>query len=297
MRKTILAASLSTAALALPGLAFAQAAPAAAAPASPHTFTGNVNLVTDYRFRGISQTYGEPAIQGGFDYSHSSGFYLGTWASNVTGSLLNGPSYTNGNMEWDFYGGYKWEVAKDLTLDVGGLYYWYPNANYLTTTKDKYNNFELYLAGSYKWFSAKYSITTTDYFGTRTNTFGAPAWGPKGYCGFTSGFVPGTTCAGSAPGDSKGSGYLDLTGTWEVADKLNLIAHYGHQSVHHYSHLSYSDYKVGLTKEWGGFNWGASIIGTDANKDWWRAIKGTGTGLQSKDPGKATVVLSLGKTF
>ncbi len=287
MRKTILAASFASAAFAFPGLAAAQAA---AAPASPHTFTGNVNLVSDYRFRGISQTYKEPAIQGGFDYSHASGIYLGTWASNVTGSLFNGPSYTNGNMEWDFYGGYKWEAAKDLTLDVGGLYYWYPGAKYAVPTQDSYNNFELYLGLTYKWFSAKYSVTTTDYFGTKTNTYG-------GYCGVTSSFTLGSTCAGPTPGDSKGSGYLDLTGTWEIGDKLNLIAHYGHQSVKNYGNFSYSDYKLGVTKEWGGFIWGASLIGTNADKDWWRAIKIKASGPESRDPGKTTVVLSLGKTF
>ncbi len=74
MRKTLIAAAIVSA---FPSLAFAQAA-APATPASPHTFTGNVGLFSDYRFRGISQTYKQPAIQGGFDYSHSSGIYLGT---------------------------------------------------------------------------------------------------------------------------------------------------------------------------------------------------------------------------
>ena len=76
MRKTILAASLVTATLTLPGLATAQTAAPAAAP-SDHTFTGNAGLFSQYRFRGIMQTFGKPAIQGGFDYSHSSGFYAG----------------------------------------------------------------------------------------------------------------------------------------------------------------------------------------------------------------------------
>ncbi len=75
MRKTILAAILATVALAAPGLAMAQAA--AAAPASPHTLTGNVGLYSEYRFRGISQTFAKPALQGGFDYAHASGWVLG----------------------------------------------------------------------------------------------------------------------------------------------------------------------------------------------------------------------------
>jgi TPR repeat protein len=70
MRKTILAASFVTVALALPGLALAQAAapapaPApAAAPTPPWTFTGNMSLVSDYRFRGITKTFGKAAMQG-----------------------------------------------------------------------------------------------------------------------------------------------------------------------------------------------------------------------------------------
>ena len=63
--------------------AFAAPAFAEEAPASAHTFTGNVGFVSDYVFRGISQTQNHPAIQGGFDYNHASGFYVGTWASNV----------------------------------------------------------------------------------------------------------------------------------------------------------------------------------------------------------------------
>ncbi|EYS85711.1 hypothetical protein CF68_09885, partial [Cupriavidus sp. SK-4] len=66
---------------AMPAMAQSQpdAEAPAAAPASPHTFTANVSLVSDYRYRGISQTNLRPAIQGGFDYTHESGFYVGNW--------------------------------------------------------------------------------------------------------------------------------------------------------------------------------------------------------------------------
>ena len=68
------------------------------APASPHTLTANVGLFSDYRFRGISQTATRPALQGGFDYAHSSGFYVGNWNSNVDASA----GYPDGNLEMDF---------------------------------------------------------------------------------------------------------------------------------------------------------------------------------------------------
>ena len=87
---------------------------------SPHSFTGNVGLVSDYAFRGVSQTDENPAIQGGFDYAHASGFYLGTWASNVTEKFLNGA-----NLEMDFYGGYAGS-AGDLGFNTGLLQYYCP---------------------------------------------------------------------------------------------------------------------------------------------------------------------------
>jgi uncharacterized protein (TIGR02001 family) len=93
MRQSVLAAALC-AALAAPGLANAQAK-------SPHTVAGNMSIVSDYRFRGISQTFEQPAIQGGIDYSHASGFYLGNWNSNVSGI-----SFIDGTFEMDLYGGF-----------------------------------------------------------------------------------------------------------------------------------------------------------------------------------------------
>ena len=93
--KKLLLASTVAAALSAP-----VAQVAYAADASPHTITGNVGLVTDYKFRGLSQTYKGPALQGGFDYSHASGFYLGTWASNV-GWIEDFQGYTKGNIEID----------------------------------------------------------------------------------------------------------------------------------------------------------------------------------------------------
>src|SRR6185295_10478251 len=124
MRKTIIAASLATAAFAVPTLASAQAATPAAAPASPHTFTGNMSLVSDYRFRSISQTFKQPAIQGGFDYSHESGFYAGNWNSNVN----SGAGFPGGSIEMDFYGGWK-KTWGDWGLDVGAIYYYYPGTD------------------------------------------------------------------------------------------------------------------------------------------------------------------------
>ena len=300
--KKLLLASAVAAALTAPTVQVAHAADAA--PASPHTFTGNVGFASDYRFRGIAQTFKGPALQGGFDYSHASGLYVGTWASNVYGGntsatpATGGPVYAGGSMEWDIYGGYKWEAAKDLTLDVGVLYYMYPGAKWVVASRDKYNNTELYLGASYKWFSAKYSRTISDFFGTNTATNG-------GFCGInlTTGVALAAAtatdgCFGATPGGSKGSGYLDLNATFEIADKTNLLLHYGHQSVKNYSLYSYSDYKVGVTTEAVGLTWGLAYVGTNAKKSFYAVGETDGAGATKvKKTGDGTLLLTVSKTF
>ncbi len=285
--KKLLFASAIAGLLALPGLARAQSTPAAAAPTPEHTFTGNATLVSDYRFRGISQTFKLPAVQAGFDYAHSSGMYLGTWASNVSNNV-----YANGaGLEWDFYGGYKFEVAKDTAADIGLLYYLYPGAKFNTPAQDKYNNTELYAALSYGSFTAKYSHTISDFFGMNTATMG-------GLCGLDSNGAATATCFSASPGGSKGSGYLDLAYNFDLGDKLTLALHAGHQSVRNYGKLSYTDYKIGLTKEYGGFLFGAALVATDANTEVWRAMNGAqANGRKFIDPRGSTLILSLGKTF
>ncbi len=104
MKTTQIALSALLALTALPSLAQHRAA----APAAPdYTFTGNLGIFSDYRFRGISQTNKKPAIQGGVDFAHSSGIYLGNWNSNVDSAMYNGA-----NIEMDFYGGWKTTIRR-----------------------------------------------------------------------------------------------------------------------------------------------------------------------------------------
>lgn len=93
----------------------------AAAP-SEITVTGNVALTSDYRFRGISQTIGKPAIQGGMTVGHSSGLYATVWSSSV--------EFDGTSQEVDLSAGWSGEIASGLTFDGGLLYYAYPGANY-----------------------------------------------------------------------------------------------------------------------------------------------------------------------
>ena len=92
----------------------------AASSATLAEISGNVTLATDYRFRGISQTTSDPAIQGGFDYSHDSGLYAGVWGSNVEFA---------GSLELDYYGGYAGQITDAVGFDVGAIYYDYPGGD------------------------------------------------------------------------------------------------------------------------------------------------------------------------
>lgn len=241
--------------------------------------TGNLTLVSDYAFRGISQTWERPAIQGGFDYTHASGFYLGTWASNVSGN-----TFPNANMEWDFYGGYNGKINDDLSYNVGLLQYYYPGGKTSSVSpNDKFDTLEAYAGITWKWLNLKYSHTLTDYFGISNSGFQP--------CNFSTGVC-------DAPnGNSKGSGYLEANVTYEIMDKLNLVAHIGHQKVRHYKNLDYTDWKIGITKElpkeWGGLVLGAAYVDTDADKDYFRfAANG-----ETKTLSDSRFIISVGKTF
>lgn len=115
--KALLASTLLAAGMAAtPALAQEEAA-------SDITVTGNVAAVTDYRFRGLSLSGGDFAIQGSIGVSHSSGFYVGAWASSLEDSAVYGST------ELDVYAGWTGEVTPGLTFDGGLLYYVYPNGN------------------------------------------------------------------------------------------------------------------------------------------------------------------------
>jgi uncharacterized protein (TIGR02001 family) len=206
---------------ALPAMAQQAAAPAEAV--APLSF--NLGLTTDYRYRGISQTRVKPALQGGADYAFESGFYVGTWASTINWIKDGGG---NGSVEIDLYGGYKTEVAKGLTLDVGVLQYYYPS-NKLSPSAD---TFEVYGALSFGPVTAKYSQSTGNLFGFA---------------------------------NSSSSGYFDLSATFDLGEGFSLVPHIGHQSVKNSSKFDYTDYSLAISKEYAGLSFTGAIIGADTN--------------------------------
>lgn len=223
------------------GAVFAQAK----APEPDYTLSFNIGAITEYRYRGIAQTHFDATLQGGIDYVHKSGFYIGTWGSGI--KWIEDAGAKDGNLEWDIYAGYKFEVAKDVTLDLGYLRYQYVN-----NSLDKVagwtnaNTDELYAAVTVGVFTAKYSYSVSDLFGTV---------------------------------NSKGSGYLDLSATFDLGNGFSLTPHIGHQSFANNGPFDYTDYSLTLTKDFGnGFSVSAAAIGTDANKTLYVTPKGEFTG-------------------
>lgn len=214
-----------------------------AAEESPHTFTANVGLYSQYVFRGLAQTDEEPAIQGGMDYSHASGFYAGVWGSNV--SWLRdtdgaGGSWSNyasgGSLELDVYGGYRTTIGP-VGVDVGALYYWYPGAVRSATTTPacpaafciEADTLELYAAASWKWFSVKYSHSMDDTFGVTdadgTYYLDFSASVPVGETGLTLGAHYGTQKFSGTDSRNTGGGSNDTTYSyddWKISAAYDL---------------------------------------------------------------------------
>jgi uncharacterized protein (TIGR02001 family) len=238
------------------GAAFALACswPGAAAQAQEqqpeHQLSYNAALVSDYRYRGISQSRLDPALQGGADYTHTpTGLYAGVWLSTIKWtSDLGG----DGHVEMDLYGGKRGDLGNGVTYDAGGLYYFYPQ-NGLGPNA---NTFELYGQLGYGPAYVKYSHSTTNLFGTP---------------------------------DSKNSGYLDIGASVDTGwNAVTLVLHAGRQQVQHNDGLSYTDYKIGITRDFGVAT--GSLAWIKTTTDAYRAPDG-------RNLGRSAVQLSISRTF
>jgi len=274
---------LPTVGLVLAGLCVANTVSAADEDSKPsYTLTSNIYLVSDYLFRGQTQTWGRPAVQGGFDFAHESGLYVGTWASNVSGNQFAG-----GSMELDLYAGYGGKITEDIGYTAGLLYYYYPGANFNKATGctpgscvDKnFNTLELGLGGSWTWLSAKLSYSLTDYFGVSDTTAGLA-------------------------GDSKGTLYLEANANYVVTEGLTLVAHLGMTrfpekrtvAINGENDPGYMDWKLGVSYATTG-GWTAGIYYVDAtNDDYYRGATSFANS-DTRDLNKSAFYLTLGRTF
>ena len=166
-------------------------------PAS--SITGNVALTSDYLFRGLTQSWGRPAIQGGADYADPNGVAAGFWASSVSGR-----SYPGGALELDLYASYGQAINNDWSWRAGVYGYVYPGANLdqAGLASRSLNTIEANVAVGWRQFTLKYSRALTDYFGVDTE---------QGY-----------------RGASSGTGYLQLGATFPLNDAWSLALHAGH---------------------------------------------------------------------
>jgi len=278
MKKTLIALALSG--LAISAVAADAPKDAPKEPEPDYTLTGNFGVFSDYRFRGISQTRLAPAAQGGFDFAHKSGFYLGNWNSNVSSDVY----WHGAGLEMDFYGGYKTEIGS-LGIDFGTLYYYYPGADIRTSSTaklGKYDNNEIYLGLTYGPFSLKSSYALTNYFGLKGTTDGALGAPNK-----------------SSTTNSKGTTYVDLTFSKEIAEKISVSAHAGSTSIKNYSTLSYADYRVGISRDINGWVIGLNYFTNNLKSDGksFNTNSGVDTYADSKKLYKSAAVISLTKTF
>lgn len=244
------------------------------APEPDYTLSYNVGAVSDYRFRGIAQTSMSPALQGGIDFVHKNGFYLGAFGSNVKWVKdFNGAS--KGSLELDLYGGYKGSITKDIGFDVGLIAYIYPGNNSGaagTLGAGAYSNAnttEIYGALTYSVVTLKYNRSTGNYLG----------------------FLK-----------SSGSQYFDLSANFDLGNGFTLTPHIGRQMIPNQNigtstdgkAGNYTDYSLTIAKDFGNSITGtAALIGTDAKN-------GAGTfyrDFNNKDLGKSTLVVGVKYSF
>ncbi len=241
MKRNLVAAALLGLGGALP---LASMADEAAAPQSPHSYTANVGLFSQYVWRGMTQTDEELALQGGVDYAHSSGFYAGAWASNVSWLTDYGYYESGGSLELDLYGGYASTIGETgIGYNVGILQYLYPGNK--ADGAAKANATEIYGALAYQWANVKYSHTVS-----------SDAWGFD---------------------DARGTGYVEANADIPLGESgFTVNLHAGHFMFDGKTagidndEYDYTDWKAGLTRAWdNGVKVGGYYTDNDADKDWW----------------------------
>ncbi|MBJ7309649.1 TorF family putative porin [Rugamonas sp. CCM 8940] len=188
----------------------------------------NAGVVSDYRFRGISQTRLKPAVQGGVDYvNNPTGLYVGAWASNIKWTKDAGGS---GQIEVDLYAGKRGQITSDVSYDVGVLTYVYPSNGLATSA----NTSEVYGQVGYGPAYLKYSHSLTNLFGYA---------------------------------DSKNSGYVDLGANIDAGNGFTVNLHAGHQKVKGSDVANYTDWKIGATKDFGVVSGALAVIGSNAREE------------------------------
>lgn len=251
--------------LLLVALSTLAALPVCAEEVASSPVKANVTLANEYLLRGISQTVGKPAVQGGFDFMHTSGFYAGIWGSNVS-VQSDKVAAANSSMEVNTYAGIRNSLDTDLSYDLGYLRYAFPGVYKGSVSPDTR---EVYGALIYQALAVKYSYSLG-------NTFGLL--------------------------NARGSNYLDISLEMPVSDTgFNLGLHYGKQRYKGWDALAkkvagqdpdYADYRVSVSYNLSGYVLKAAYSKTNTKKG-----VGNYYNMLGEDLGKAATVVSLNRTF
>lgn len=260
-------------------------ASAGGADAPAYSITGNVSFNSDYVWRGLTQTFGGPAVQFGADWKHRSGLYAGFWASNVSEKWVPGA-----NLETDYYAGYKTEIASGLLLDLNLLYVYYPGGDYSkaldgrTFQSSRPHTLEPSIGLSYQWASIKYGRTLSKFYGWNVNN-SAP------------GVFSAEDVNAGVKGSTRGSQYLELGASYDVSESVNLSMQLGREWVANSSGLDWSYLRLGVSKALVD-NWsvGLSVWGTTQPAAFKNYAALTGSG-DTESVGRTRAVLSIARAF
>ena len=248
------------------------------APAPNYTITYNVAAVSDYRFRGIEQSAGQPSLQGGVDFAHKNGIYAGAFFASNVKWIKDFNEANKGDYEVDLYGGYKGALFKGLGFDIGAITYQFPGNDSGDRGTPGAGNFskadtlEYYAGLTLGPVSLKYYVSSGDFLGNRR---------------------------------SDGSNYLDLSATFDLGNGYSLTPHYGVQQVKNVAAqggrsnpADYSDYSLTLAKDFGG-GWTGTIaaVGTDAVQSGAGAFYVSSRASGSYKMADPTVVLGVKYSF
>lgn len=231
-----------------------------APPSPPLSF--NVSIDSDYRYRGISQTKGKPALSLGADYAFPNGWYVGTWVSTL--SSLNDDSQENlGPLEIDFYGGYRFNLGS-VEWDMGILHFEYPGKNIPSGPERPppvgTNTTDWYVATTYKKLTIKYSQSFTLIFGDP---------------------------------DFVGSKYIEASFPFDLGNDLSLTAHIGRQRFQNsaYTKARYTDVSLALRKNFdNGLEGSLIAVSTNASREDYTSDRGN-------FDGKSAVIVGLKYIF
>ncbi|WP_084677187.1 TorF family putative porin [Massilia niastensis] len=266
MRKLVLAICLST---------IGSGALADEANQSPHQVTGTVSAVSDYIFRGVTQTWHRPALQGSIDYAHASGLFAGLWASTISEKVVAGA-----DAEIDLALGYRGTVNGNWSYGAGVMTVYYPGGNWNRMKwgdkpDQKYDFTEANVFLGYKWLNAKYARTLTDLLGFNENT------------GFS--------------GSTKGADYIEINADIPLADTgLVLGLHAGRQDFK--ARLGTikpiaKDYRISLSKSFAGGWIAAAQVSRNTNIDFFNGTRSNMNENDTCDVGRRRFVLTLTRLF